>query len=268
MPMLAVLASACAGCQPFLTPPPPSPACAAQPPASAQQTIRVKAPPQKIVIEQAECAPEVEAPQGQPESAPAKPPPKEGRPESARKPQREAAEQPEAAPEAGGAAVALGALGALGQLSGFSRTTAMTRPLGTVNPGCSALGIGITWIHIPIPIPRLFSVEETPSLTVPLSEANLIPADYTGIAGGATSVAGGRGVTRQELAALLAQELAAQRAQQSRREAAAAGPPADDAERRRLEKKLSDAEEQIDRLSKALKAIDDKLPAPKMRPAP
>ena len=67
-------------------------------------------------------------------------------------------------------------------------------------------------------------------------------------------------MTREDIAAAVARELSAQRAQAPRNEKCAQ-PPADDAERRRLEKKLSDAEAQIERLSNVLKSIDDKLPA-------
>jgi hypothetical protein len=139
----------------------------------------------------------------------------------------------------------------------------MTRSLGTVNPGSSALGLGIRWIHIPIPFPRIFAVEETPSVTVPLSEANLtaVGGGVSGLLGADGQVTGGRGISREELAALIAQELAARRAQSARQESQSRCPPEDDAERRRLEKKLSNAEAQIEKMSEVLKALDDKIPA-------
>jgi hypothetical protein len=266
--------AAAAGCQlvPLTS---PQPACKAPAETAEGGTIRVKAPPQKIIIEQAQggpaeapwkpvCAPEAgkqESGKGKPESAPER-----GKPESA--PRRETAEQrPEA--EAGGESVA-GTLAALGQIASLSRTTAMTRPLGTVNPGSSALGIGITWVHIPIPLPRLFSVDETPSVTVPLTEANLMPYGYgTGLSDAALANAlaaqqqrvSGSALTPKEIAAMVAREMAAQEATAPRRETRAAYPPPDDAERQRLEKKLSVAEAQIERLSEALKFLDKKLPA-------
>src|SRR5262249_38402834 len=94
-------------------------------------TIRVKAPPQKIVIEQPGCLRrEAEAPRG---------PEKEAAPDSGPAPEREKAPgRPEAArapaPRPESAAGALAALNTIGQVAGLSRTTAMTSPLGTVNP--------------------------------------------------------------------------------------------------------------------------------------
>jgi hypothetical protein len=228
------------GCQPFAEP-------------QQSQTIHVKAPPQKIVIEQPDCPPAAESPKGQRETAP------QPRPETSRQPQRETNPQrPQTEAEQESAA---GTLAALGQIASLTRTVAMTHPLGTVNPGSSALGIGITWIHIPVPFPRIFSVEETPTVTVPLSEANLVSVGYNGQVG--TGQGGGRTLSRDEINRLVAQEIAAQRQRVPRQEAAPSCPPADDAERRHLEKKLSDAEAQIDNLSKILKSLDDKIPAPK-----
>src|SRR5439155_22484248 len=104
-----------------------------------------------------------------------------------------------------------------------SRTTAMTRPLGTVNPGASGLKLGIRWIHIPIPCLRIFTVEETPSVTVPLSEANLtaVGGGVAGLLGADATGAGRQGVYREEIAALVAQEIAARRAQSARQESRA-----------------------------------------------
>jgi hypothetical protein len=247
-----LILGACPGCITGLT---GKTGGACPPPAECPDgsTIRVKAPPQKIFIEQPECAPAAEGCKAKPEAAPEK---KEERPESAKQPEAEKRERrPE--PEAGRQEGALGTLSSLGQVASLTRTVAMTRSLGTVNPGASALGLGIRWIHIPIPIPRLFSVEETPSITVPLSEANLTAVG--GFAGGN----GGRGLTKDEIAALVAQEMAAQRAQrqEAQRQEAAPPCPASDTEQRRMEKKLADAEAQIEKLSNILKSLDEKLPA-------
>src|SRR5207302_5613050 len=73
-----LLLSASVGCHGIDLRPSPDAACTA--PAAEGATVHVKAPPQKIVIEQPVCAPPEEAPKGRPESAPAKPPPREGRP--------------------------------------------------------------------------------------------------------------------------------------------------------------------------------------------
>lgn len=244
-----------------------TPASTCSPARQEGSTVRVKAPPQKIVIEQPEdCCPEEGA---CPEEGETKPTPKkkeEGRPQANPRP-RPQAEERRPTPEAGAAqpqAGALGTLAALGQIASLSRTVAMTNPLGTVNPGASALGLGIRWIHIPFPLPRLFSVQETPSVTVPLSEANLTTAGYggigTGLVAGNTQVAAGHGLSREEIAALIARELASRRDQANRQETARC-TPANDAERGRLEKKLAAAEAQIEKLSKVLKALDDKIPA-------
>lgn len=215
-------------------------------------TVRIKAPPQKVVIECPDAAPEC-APELPPICAPVPKKP-ESKPEP-KQPEREGKERrPE--PEAGRGESALGTLAALGQVASLTRTTAMTSSLATVNPGTSSLGIGIQWIQIPIPFPRLFRVNETPSVTVPLSEASLQPVGFGG-AGVDPRLAGCRGLSREELAALVAQELAARGGTPRRDDRCR---PADDAERRQLEKKLSDAEEQIERLSKLLKALDEKLP--------
>lgn len=233
-------------------PPPPVPA---QP---EGETIRVKVPPQKIVIEQQPCAPVKEVIQAPEKEQPT--PKKESQPEAARQPER----RPEA--EAARPESTLGTLAALGQVASFTRTTAMTSPLGTVTPGSAGLGVGLRWIHIPIPCLRIFTIQENPTITVPLNEANLVtagfPEAYPGLLAGQRELAGcGRGLTRQEIAALLAEELAARRTAPPR--VAAPSPPPTDAERARLEKKLAEAEAQIQRLSETLKAIDDKLPASK-----
>ena len=209
-------------------------------PPTQVETIKVQVPPQKIVIEQpteSTTLPPVQI-TPKPESAPAPPP----RPESSTRTPRL---------EASGIEAEAGALGALGQVAGFSRTAALTRSLGTVNSGGFSLGLGIQWIHIPIPLPRLFSVEETPSITVPLNEANLIQA------GG---VRGGESFTREDVAAAVAQELAMARIKAKQQEAAAAAPPPNDAERKALEKKLADAEAQIEKMNSMLKSIEEKLP--------
>jgi hypothetical protein len=230
-----------------------------------EPVVRVKAPPQKIVVELPDgTRREVPDAPTRKESADLPPP---VRPESAglRRPPPEPADRgaPESAP-AGRPESALGAVAAVGQglalanqIAGFSRTTALTNPLGTVTPGSAGLGIGLRWIHIPIPFPRLFSVQETPSVTVPLTEANLIHAG--GVQQGV--VGGGRGgITREELAALVEQEVAA-RARAAKRDACPP-PAAADEEKKRLEKKLAEAEGKIERLSRALDSIDDKLTAP------
>ena len=255
--------------------------CAPQAQSCEGGTIRVKAPPQKIVIEQPQytpgagpCKPESAPEKGKPESAPEKGKP-ESAPERARPEAAPRREAPERRPEAEvGAESAAGTLAALGQIASLTRTTAMTAPLGTVNPGATALGIGVRWIHIPIPVPRLFSVNETPSVTVPLSEANLMPYGYgTGLSEAALSsllaaqqCPAGRTPTPRELAALVAQELAMQQAAPLRRETRATGPPPDNSERQQLEKKLSDAEAQIERLSQALQSLDKKLPGGRSNP--
>ncbi len=247
---IIVLLACCPGCLTLFKDPTKN--CQPEAQGGDGQTIRVKAPPQKIIIEQPECAPASEAPKGQGETTPES---NNGRPETSRQPQR----RPESEGEQEGA---LGTLAALGQVASLSRTSAITRSLGTVNPGASALGIGITWIHIPIPLPRLFCVDETPTVTVPLSEANLMPVGYREAYGTYDARQGGRGtLSRDEIGVLVAQELAAQRQRASHQEAAPQSPTTDDAERRRLEKKLSDAEAQIDNLSKVLKSLDDKIPA-------
>src|SRR5262249_62017520 len=179
-----LLLALCQGC---VITPKGTPGAGCPPPAQTGEgaAIHVKAPPQKIYIEQAECAPPgEEAGKGKPESAPEK---KESRPESRGRPESERERErpretregrPEAAVERPESA--LGALSALGQIASLSRTTALTSSLGTVNPGSSCLGIGIQWIRIPIPLPRLFRVDETPSVTVPLNEASLMPVGYGG----------------------------------------------------------------------------------------
>ena len=235
------------------TPPRRDPGPGSPPPCQGPEgpTIRVKAPPQKIVIEQPECGPPEQPGTCRPEPAPEKK--DTGRRESTPREQQESRPQAGARPES-----ALGTLAALGEVASFSRTLAMTRPLGTVNPGASALGLSIQWIRIPIPFPRIFAVEETPSVTVPLSEANLQAVGYGGVNMG---VAAGRGPTREEIAALVARELAARQEQASHQGAAPACPPRDDPERRDMEKKLSEAEAKIEKLTKILKSLDDKLPA-------
>ncbi len=259
---VAVLAASLALCAGCLTGPKAPSAGESCPPATQEgPTIRVKAPPQKVVIEQPEYAPPTQpCPPGAPEKKK-----EDGRPESARQPERERRPEREAAaaPES-----ALGTIGALGQIASLSRTVAMTRPMGTVNPGASAIGVGLRWIHIPLPFPRLFSVEETPSVTVPLSEANLVPFGAAGpqinLGGREACFGGERGLTREELSAVIARELAAQRAAAAapppRHEAAPTPPPADDADRKRLEQKLSEAEAQLEKLSKVLKSLDEKIP--------
>jgi hypothetical protein len=230
-----------------------------------EETVRVKAPPQKIYLEQPECRPEEAEKERRPEAAPEK---KEARPEAARQPERERApRQPEAEAQPESVAGTLGTIAALGQVASLARTTALTSPIGTVTPGAAGLGFGIRWVHIPIPFLHIFSVQETPSITVPLNEANLLPAGYetayTGMVAAPGRTACGRQLSREEIAELVAQELAAQRPLPRRKEAAAPPPSHDDAERRQLEKKLSDAEAQIERLSKVLQRLDEKLPAGK-----
>ncbi|MBX9624528.1 MAG: hypothetical protein K2X82_12030 [Gemmataceae bacterium] len=215
-----------------------------------EPVVRVKAPPQKIVVELPEnCPPgkdkeeKAEAP-GKPESARRQP--ERGAPESA------PAGQPESA--LGAIAAASQGLALANQIAGFSRTSALTSSLGTVNPGSAGLGIGVRWIHIPVPFPRLFSIQETPSVTVPLSEANLM---HGGMAGhGLVGGAGRGGITREELAALIEQEIAVRNRAAARKETA---PAVDDEEKKRLEKKLAAAEAQIERLNKALDTLDEKL---------
>jgi hypothetical protein len=222
--------------------------CQPQHDAAEGEVVRVKAPPQKIVIEQAACPPAGES------AKTTTPEKKESSPESAKQPQRESSpRRPEA--EAGQPEFGLGTLAALGQVASMTRTTAVTRPITSVNPGGSALGLGITWIHIPIPLPRIFCVDETPSVTVPLTEANLVAPGF----GGDVHAPGGQQLSRRELSALVAQELAAQRCPAPRNDASSAPAQNDDAERRRLEKKLADAEAQIEKMSKVLQSLDDKL---------
>jgi len=217
------------------------------------------------VIEQPDLASEPEQCRPPTEKPPAAPEKKEqGRPQASPRPRREAEERrPEEEAGLAQPQSALGTLASLGQVTSLTRTTAMTRPLGTVNPGASGLGLGIRWIHIPIPFLRIFTVEETPSVTVPLSEANLtaVGGGVSGLLGTEALGAGGRGLSREEIAALVAQELAARRAQAARQEAPARCPPEEDSERRRLEKKLSNAEAQIEKMSEVLKALDEKIPA-------
>ncbi|MBA4067997.1 MAG: hypothetical protein C0501_30695 [Isosphaera sp.] len=210
--------------------------------------VRVKAPPQRIAIE---LPPGRDAPEPPAKKESADLPPRRPTPEGMDRGAPESAGRPESV--AGTLAAVGQGLTLANQIAGFSRTTALTNPLGTVTPGSAGLGIGIRWIHIPIPFPRLFSVQETPSVTIPLSEANLVPQGVAqhGLVGGA------RGITREELAALVEQEIAA-RNRAARRDAC---PPADD-EKKRLEKKLAEAEGKIERLSKVLDALDDKLTAP------
>jgi hypothetical protein len=239
----------------------PLPACDTTQAPATQPPIRVQLPQTEITIVQPEgdACPTVVPPVqvGAPESAPKPPPKPPGAPESAprRRPPPESAPEEEGAEE--GVLSTLGAINTLGQIAGFSRTTAMTRQLGTVDPGSAGLGIGFRWIHIPFPWFRLFSVEEQPSITVPLTEANLV-AQGGGVGVGAHNIVrggGAGGVSREELAEIIAQEVARRNRTKSPRPA----PPADDAERQLLEKKLAAAEEQMERMAQALKALNDKL---------
>ena len=235
---------------------------AAQPPAQCPpgNTVRVQLPPQEITLVQPggegqTVIPPVDLgtqPKGGPESdrRPGKPESDFQRPPARPRPESDLGAEQE------GALEVLGAVSALGQIAGFSRTSAMTRQLGTVDPGSAGLGIGFRWIHIPFPWFRLFSVEETPSITVPLTEANLVAQGGGAMLGGR---AAGGGVSREELAALVAQEVARRSANRPRPPAPPA--PEDDAERKLLEKKLAAAEEQMERMATTLKALSDKLSA-------
>ena len=247
-----------------------SPNPSASPTSQAQETcaaIRVKAPPQKIVIEGVECESttppaEQKAPRtpSRPERQETAPEQKESRPAETENLERtQTRQQVGEQTEAG-----LGGLAALGQIAGFSRTMALTSPLGSVNPGSSALGLGIGWIRLPIPYLRLFSVQETPSITVPLNEANLMPTGYSAgyansLIGAGGPIGGIRQPSRDEIAALVARELAAQRCQPTREERASPPDGVDAATKRQLEKKLSDAEAQIEHMSRILQSLDEKL---------
>jgi hypothetical protein len=225
------------------------------------QTIRVKAPPQKIVIEQPEQP--VQPPPDSQEKAPA-PKPEPSKPESA--PARPKRDVPESAPArdnpelgpAAALAIANQSLALAGQINSFRRTTARTNSLGTVTPGSAGLGFGLKWIHIPIPCPRIFSIEESPSITIPLSEANLVPVGaQAGVGVGAR-----QGLTREELAAIVEQEMAAQKKCPPPNGNGSGKAPADDEEKKKLEKKLAETEAKLERLTKTLNALDEKLGTP------
>jgi hypothetical protein len=216
-----------------------------------EPTIRVKAPPQKVVVELPEsCSPGTAEPKrsepSAPENAP-KPRTDRGTPESSQ------TGKPESV--AGALALANTGLTLANQIAGFSRTTATTNPIGSVTPGSAGLGIGIRWIHIPIPFPHLFSVQESASITIPVSEANLVHAGQFQQVGHVRG-GGAGGISREELSLLVEQELAARSRTAPRKETCAAG---EDEEKKKLEKKLAVAEAQLDKMSKVLESLDNKL---------
>jgi hypothetical protein len=231
----------------------------------------VKAPPQKIVIEQPECAaeepgPKKEAPKaGKGETALEKKPQPEAAPEARRErpaPEEAVVRRAEAAPQAEGA------LSTTLQIASLLQANATSSPLATVNPGSGALGLGISWIHIPIPVPRLFAVKENPTITVPLDSTHLLnmggmagglplgAAAHRIVSGGSEARIGGCDLTKEEIAAAVAAEL---RRQKSQSQAGARDADRSASERKVLEKKLSDAEGQIERLTNVLQRLESRL---------
>jgi hypothetical protein len=149
---------------------------AAQAP-SSQQEIHVKVPPQKIVIEDDDCSivscSEADPGNGERESGTDdKPRPKGARESGA---DREAGN--DSAPVRGATGANASQLGISDTINTVDTMTAMTQPLTQTSPGGAALGLGISWIKIPIPVPRLFTVHESPSIRIPLTQANIMTSN-------------------------------------------------------------------------------------------
>ncbi|MGL4464398.1 MAG: hypothetical protein ACRC1K_19780 [Planctomycetia bacterium] len=238
---------------------------------SADDVVKVKIPPQKIIVESedyddAQPCPAREKSTGpgqeeyhelEVEAAPAPPRRVDSRRESASRP----AERRGGAEAAGGREFSPVAVGA--GIAAVQQLSAVTQPLTQQNPGGTALGIGVSYLRLSIPIPRLFTVQEAPSVTIPLTAANLtVPGlDPRLMAGGQTGAGQGQRLSEQDVAqvvrAAIDDEMRRKRAAEEDETARAAV----NAEKAQLSKELKEANDRVLRLTAAVESIQKETAA-------